>query len=292
MNSFCHYLDRLPTLALRAHLALLCSQPLYPRGFPSPVMEELEKLGLVRRHREGWRPTWLGYGVNNWHRQLEASLHLEHDHPVPEPRAGENGQELGPACDDYRELTFRTGFCWCARPAGLHPGRLPQLAEKILHWHNQNLGRKGPDSSGSGRSLIGLLAQLTSVERAVLQQAWEHPAGVQLAELAGHFACLVHFSVLKTAVYQLMQLGLLSHPELALTWDGRGSVRFMAELQLARQRSKPLDEPRTGENGVDPLHSPCLQFRPLLGQPELCWCGWHQAGHDRREKTGKDELEC
>lgn len=277
MNSFCHYLDRLPTQALRANLALLCSQPRYSRGFASEVMADLEKLGLIRQQRSGWQPTWLGYGVNNWHRQLECSLHLDPTPTVPEPREGENGKDLGPECDDFRELFFRPGFCWCTRPAGLHPRHLPKVATDYLRWHNENEGWK----EDSKRCLVSLLAELTSVERAVLEQVGDlAPTGVHVAELAGCFACLIDYSTLKTAVRHLLRLGLLeSKPDLILTWDGRGLVRYMTELIFAREQSLPLDDPRPGENGVDPLHSPCPSFRALLSQPDSCWCGWNRESH-------------
>ena len=282
MNAFCHYLSRLPTPVLRAQLALLCFQPDLTHGFPARQMELLESLGLVSCSPRGWKPTWLGYGVNNWHRHLEASLYMDSLQSLPQPDIGENGRDLGPPCNHFRELYFRRGTCWCARPAGMHPGALPGLAQRLLDWHNQNHRfRPALDARGSGQRLISLLAGCTSIERVVLQQVSIHSgSGVQLAELAGRTACLVEFPDLEAAVERLIQKGLLQYfPYLMPSWDGRGLVRGMAELARARAEAKPLSEPLVGENGVDRSDRVCCQFRALVTKPDLCWCGWPFSRH-------------
>lgn len=285
MNTFCHYLSRLSTPVLRAQLALLCFQPDFPGGFPARQMELLEALGLVDRSAGKWRPTWSGYGVNNWHRHLEASLYLDTARNLPQPETGENGRDLGPPCNHFRELFFQRGTCWCARPAGLHSGYLPEAARQFLHWHNQKQrSRPALDARGSGQSLISLLAECSSVERVILQEVSVHSGpGVQLAELAGRTACLVDFPALEAAVRRLIHKGLLQLlPDLLPSWDGRGLVRFMAELARSRAEGKPLNEPFAGENGVERSGPACGDFRALLTEPELCWCGWPSSRHGVR----------
>lgn len=283
MNAFCHYLSRLPTPGLRAQLALLCFQPDHSRGFPPAPMARLEALGLVDGSFGRWKPTWLGHGVNNWHRHLEASLYLDSEQPLTQPKQLENGRDLGPPCDCFRELFFRRGYCWCARPAGLHPGRLTEVAQRYLDRCNQQAGRDAAlEASGSGQDLLELLAACSSIERVVLQEACHHPGlGVQLPELAGRTACLVEFPHLKAALESLLEKRLLQRrPEYMPTWDGRGLVRYMAELSQARALGLPLQGPFPGENGVDRTGRPCSQFRPLRTDFGYCWCGWLSAEHD------------
>ncbi len=271
MNAFCHDLSRPPTLALKAHLALLCSQPGHSRGFPVQQMERLEALGLVCRSSNKWQPTWLGHGVNNWHRQMEARLYLDCEASLPEPRPGENGRDPGPPCNHFRELLFRRGFCWCARPADLHPGSPRQ----------DQPPRRDPEAQGSGQSLIRLLRDTTSTERFILQQIAEHQgSGVEPAELAGRTAFLVDPLALKTGVERLTHRNLVQCcPPYLLTWDGRGLVHYMAELAVAREKGLPLSEPGRGENGVDRAVRACAEFRATLTEPASCWCGWELSSH-------------
>lgn len=281
MNRYKPYLKQLPSAALRSCLALVCCERGYALGLPSKHMESLEDLDLVQKHLLGWKPTWLGHGVNNWRRQLEASLFRDPTLPIPEPVENENGQDLAPECQHYRELYYQPGVCWCLRPARLHPGHLVQLAADFLSWHNENERTRQLQLRGSGRSLAELLPQLTSLERTLLNHATaclERPP--TLGELAVRYSCLADFFSLKVALDHLQELELADNRAgLLLTWDGRGLCRWMAESELARQRGFPHSRPAPGENGVDPLPSPCLDFRALLTEPGICWCGWHIMEH-------------
>lgn len=279
VNCFCYYLDLLPTRSLRAHLALLCAQPGQSLGFAQQPMKALQGLGLVYRHGKGWKPTWLGLGVNNWHRQQEAARHINPVAPLPEPRPGENGQDHGPACTEFRELYFRPGFCWCGRPAALHPRCAPEFALEFLRWHNLSQQSTGPGTAHSQTHPVKRLAHLTSVERAVLQTIWDHPR-IQFAGLVGFFAGLFGYGQIKAALASLVTLKLLlDNPQLLLTWDGRAVVCYLSELDLARAFGLPINPPRPGENGHDRLHHPCQEFRGLLARPATCWCGWPRANH-------------
>ncbi|MBS2034546.1 hypothetical protein JST97_06150 [bacterium] len=278
LNCFCYYLSLLPTRTMRAGLALLCAQPDHPHGFPEKMMTALEGLGLVYPKAGAWSPTWWGIGVNNWQRQQEAARHLDLCVPVPEPRPGENGHDEGPICGQFRELYFRPGFCWCGRPAGLHPRRGPRVALEFLRWHRLSQKVVGSGSSHSQASPPRLLARLTTVQRAVLQTIWDYP-GIQLAGLAGFFAGLVGYGQLKAALQDLVELGLLTAQIPLLTREGRAMVGYLAELDLARALGRAPHTPRPGETGYDRLARPCQDFRGLLARPNTCWCGWPQAKH-------------
>ena len=281
LNPYGSYLSQLPSSAHRTCLALVCSEDGFSLGMPERLMEVLENLELVRRHLLGWKPTWLGYAVNNWRRQVEASLFRDPCLPIPEPVEHENGRDPGLECCHYRELYFSPGICWCLRPAREHPNYLSQLAESFLRWHNENERRSRLHRVGSGRPLPELLSLLTTLDRAILEQASAAPANsIQLGELAVRTACLVDFFSLKTCIDRLQALELLdSCPFITLTWDGRGVHRWTTELDLSRRKKSPLSAPRPGENGVDALAVACEQFRGLLGEPEKCWCGWARSQH-------------
>jgi len=274
-------LERLNTACLRSCLAVACAEQGYSLGLPVRQMETLEQLDLVRRHLTGWMPTWLGHGVNNWRRQLEASLFRDPTLPVPEPLESENGEQPGAECNHYRELYFLPGICWCLRPARSHPSQLAQLAMEFLAWHNENQRSQRLQSQGSGRNLVKLLPRLHSLDRTILMHLFRRRSEtVQLGELAIFYACLVDFFSLKASVDRLHELELLdSRPSLVLTWDGRGVCQWMKEVELSRRRGVVFQEPRPGENGIDPQASACAEFRGLLQDSELCWCGWRRMEH-------------
>ncbi|MBS2037083.1 hypothetical protein JST97_18995 [bacterium] len=277
MNGFCHYLNRLPARLERACLAALCAQPRHPHEFPEAAVRTLERLGLVQPHLGGWRPTWLGSGVHNWHRQLKASQFLGLSSPA-EPRPGENGEELGTACYDFRELHFRPRRCWCGRPASVHSGCAPTIAEEFLSWHESF--KDGPAQHRQER-ILAIVLRLSSSQRLVLPQVRDYP-GIKLAGLVGGLAGLVGTARVKEAVQDLLRLRLLLEgPGLLLSWRGRGVACYLAELELARSFGLQLTSPGPGENGFDPLPKPCTQFRGLLTRPSSCWCGWRVDQHSK-----------
>lgn len=244
-------------------------------------MELLENLELARRHLLGWKPTWLGFGVFNWQRQVEASLYRDPNQPPPEPRAGENGHDPGPECNAYRELYFMPGICWCLRPAREHSSHLPELALEFLQWHNEIQRSQKLLLEGTGRDLTEMLVQLTTLERSLIRHLWSRERNsIRLGELASRFVCLVDFFTLKMALDHLQELDLVVvQPEIALTWDGRGLARWISEVELGRAGSGYPTVPNPGENGVDLLASPCDHYRELLGEPKRCWCGWGKLEH-------------
>lgn len=98
------------------------------QGFVAACLSRLCELGLAECRDHVWRLTWTGTGVANWREQkvwlelLPAGMHLT------EPRDGENGLEIGPACDEYRAALFAPGRCWCGRSRREH---LPAQSEEL-----------------------------------------------------------------------------------------------------------------------------------------------------------------
>lgn len=281
-NRFEFLLERLSTAALRGSLAQVCSEGIDARALPKEQMDLLEEMELVRRHLLGWKPTWLGLGVNNWRRQLEASLFRDPVLPVPEPSQYENGHDHAPPCDHYRERYFSPGTCWCLRPPAAHRSYVSRLASEFLTWHNDQIRRKQLQAQGSGRPLRHLLGLLTELEKSVLQYTSIYQSRLpKLGELAIHHACRYDFFSLKLSVDRLQALELLeSSPHLATTWDGRGVCQMALELEQIHSHCVLSAEPRPGENGVDPMPEVCGKFRSLLSVPDRCWCGWQFADHN------------
>ena len=134
MNRFSQILEQLPEDNLRNCLARLCDhRGLDDRETAGCQLERLERLGLALRHLMGWQPTWLAFGVTNWIRQQQAAQGRQ---PIPQPRERENGQQEGPPCDEYRELFFRPGTCWCLRPQWQHRDQVAEIALQFLRSQN------------------------------------------------------------------------------------------------------------------------------------------------------------
>lgn len=92
-------------------------------------LQELEQLGLVVCVDKVWKTTWTGAGVSNWRTQL---LFSENGQPVAEPREGENGQQPGPECSEFRPALFAPGYCWCCRSRKDHVGEVLKAAGRLL----------------------------------------------------------------------------------------------------------------------------------------------------------------
>jgi len=89
-------------------------------AYVGQCLECLRARGLADCLDGVWRLTWTGTGVANWREQKVWSDLLPPGRNLPEPRAGENGLDVGPACDDYRVTLFAPGRCWCGRTRDQH----------------------------------------------------------------------------------------------------------------------------------------------------------------------------
>lgn len=97
------------------------------------IGEDLATIAVAGENAGDCQPSWLGFGVFNWWRQVE----LCRDIASPtEPRQGENGQSRPPgrgeACDHYRAVAFAPGYCWCCAHKKHHKGLDPVQAAKSL----------------------------------------------------------------------------------------------------------------------------------------------------------------
>ena len=112
------------------HLAQLRAELAYAGVFRVEAsLRELETLGLVACVDGLWNATWLGAGVSSWRTQL---LCADEGQTVDEPREGENGQQPGPECSDYRAALFAPGYCWCRRPQKEHASKSARAARRLI----------------------------------------------------------------------------------------------------------------------------------------------------------------
>ena len=101
----------------------------------SLITQDLASFAIDEENAGDIQPSWLGFGVFNWERHLR--MHDIGETPS-KPRQGENGHSRPPgrgeACDSYRPVAFRPGYCWCCAIRGQHHGRAAavQAAESIL----------------------------------------------------------------------------------------------------------------------------------------------------------------
>ena len=277
MNPYAGLLELLPESRLHLALSSLCLEEAGQcASYLEREFDRLEEMGLARRHLMGWVPTWLGYGVFNWSRQLEAACWRDRDVPVPEPRAQENGEQPGPECNLYREMYFKPGICWCLRRAGEHPSYLPEIAMSMLRHHNQELREKALLQAGQGRPLPQLACQINACEQAVLLLLADHWEGQSLGELALKLGLVITYFELKEAVDRLLDLELVLGDPLRASWEGRGVATWLRELRLAT--GQPT-QPEPGENGCQPTAQPCSRFRSLVHDSSKCWCGWPRKSH-------------
>lgn len=92
----------------------------------------LEDLGLLFCDHGVWTCTWIGAGVANWRQQLCWAAYQLPGGPIPAPRPGENGSELGPPCSEFRPTLFAPGYCWCCRAKLDHASEVLRVAERII----------------------------------------------------------------------------------------------------------------------------------------------------------------
>ena len=83
-----------------------------PESLGHLINEDLVQVKVFGNDAGALNLSWLGYGVVNWSRQISEPA----SRPA-EPRQGENGEvppvgRMG-ACDEYRPISFRPGYCWC-----------------------------------------------------------------------------------------------------------------------------------------------------------------------------------
>ena len=102
------------------------------------LLRELETMELIRSEEGFWECTWGGDGVANWRQQLAWAQVCYPDEPVPEPRASENGSDLGPPCQDFRATYFAPGYCWCCRIRFDHSSEVIRAAERLLRKASAN----------------------------------------------------------------------------------------------------------------------------------------------------------
>jgi len=110
-------------------------------GDVRPLLARLEALGLLACRQGFWACTWAGAGVANWRQQLCWAEYQMPDEPVPLPRPGENGNELGPPCSKFRAALFAPGYCWCYRSQAEHSLVLPKLdlSTSMKSWYQTRL---------------------------------------------------------------------------------------------------------------------------------------------------------
>lgn len=255
-------------------------------GPVEPHLRHLQELGLVEHlpDNEGWIPTWLGQGVRNWAVQLEmCQMYDQAD--VPEPTDQENGNQIGPPCNDYRPLQFAPGYCWCGRFRTDHAGEVAKKAEQFLAWDGEQKRRQRLWERGSGRKFSAIYQGLREPARAVLQQIHQERAeGISLGQLVERFTGQLKYAEIQATVNELEELELVLANEnrsyWSPTWDGTGVSNWAAEWALHKQLNHPMPEPRPDENGFDGPKLACDHYRALLREPGFCWCGHSQAEHD------------
>ena len=229
---------------------------------------------------QGWRPSWLGRGVVNWHRQRrEASLRGLR---ASQPRPGENGDQPGPVCNEFRELLFSGVYCWCGRPSSEHPHEVVRTASRMLAYYDRNRNLGPLSGRVTGRSLVHLAGRLPGDLRHLLQLIGAD--GATLAELLHKLNGCFDLLPLQLGLDYLADLDLVYLDEGELvwfpSWDGMGLKIWLQEQFVHMALHEPLPEVRPGENGHTVLPEACDKFRPLLSLGGgSCWCGHAFAAH-------------
>jgi len=228
----------------------------------------------------GWKLTWQGSGVANWHKQLREGLARKL--PVPRPRPGENGGHLGPPCDDFRELLFSGIYCWCGRLRSEHPGEVIRTAQNLLAHHDRTRRLDPPQHRVTGRAFVQLAAELPSELRQFLQRL--SPQGATLAELHQQWQGRLRFPAIEASLTYLAEKDLVYLDETELlwfpSWDGIGLANWLQEQFVHEALKKELPEVLPGENGNASSAETCDNFRPLLSRGGYsCWCGHTFARH-------------
>lgn len=245
--------------------------------YPGPLLE-LELLECAPGI--GWRPTWLGRGVVNWHRQQREAL--QRKLRASQPRPGENGDQPGPPCDDFRELLYSGVYCWCGRLSSQHPLEAVRTASRMLVFTDRN--RRLGELSGrlSDRSFPQLADRIPSELRHLLQRIGAD--GVTVTELQHKLSSRVRLPALQLGLNYLADHNVVYLDEEELvwypSWEGMGLKIWLQEQFVHTALHEALPEVRRKENGHTPLPQACNRFRPLLSLGGgSCWCGHAFTAH-------------
>lgn len=256
------------------------------QGKEIPVSERhlsrlLELHLLEFAYRSGWRPTWLGSGILNWHKQLQEAL--KRKVRAPKPRLGENGNQPGPPCHDFRELLFSGVYCWCGRLRSDHPGEAAGIAAALLAHHDRNQKLAPFHERITGRCFDQLAVSLPSDLQTFLQLV--SPLGSSIHDL--HYQLgQVRFLAVQASLSYLGELDLVYFNPVNLlwypTWDGVGLKNWLQEQFVREGLKEPMLTVRFGENGQTSMARACNEFRPILSKGGgACWCG-----HSLQKHTG------
>lgn len=234
------------------------------------ALQDLECLGLlaVSRPARSYHPTWRALQVFNYYQQ---ALWADPWLPVAEPGREENGDSpAGAACQDYRPLAFRPGYCWCGHHEAAHSGDL--LAGEGSGIAAEAAARAPGEGARCYETLLVNLPILHNRILRVLSIAWTQ-SSAHLARLIGHSV-----ETVEAALEQLCSLDLVeqNRDKWSLSWDGQGLVNWANHLLCG---GDPNSHPAAGENGSTVSPGPCLQFRLFAGTLDGCWCGRLRSEH-------------
>lgn len=267
-------------------LELTCRYPGQVLAVPESQMSRLQDLDLLQyRGPQGWQPSWWGWAVLNWHRQL---CEARDRRLVPSrPREMENGVHPGPACAKFRPLLFSGVLCWCGRLRSEHPDQAPEIALSFLAYQCRKGRLAHPRFRVSGRSFRDLVRELPAEVRESLDLI--EPEGATLAQLFQLLCGRLRFLAVQETMSFLQERDLVFYHEEALrwhlSWDGLGVVNWLRERVLRNFLGKPMSRVFCGENGETLQPSACDRFRPLLSKgSKSCWCGHLSVAHAFRSE--------
>ena len=149
-NPFRPLLEKLPDPATRECLSVVNNargltlrevERKVQAGPMEPHLQHLLSLGLVASDGQHWTVTWVGRGVYHWHQQLSWA-EFSPEEAMPEPRAGENGDDLVPGCNQYRPVFASAGRCWCGKTRRDHASEAPKTAAKMLAQEREEIRRE------------------------------------------------------------------------------------------------------------------------------------------------------
>ncbi|ODT74142.1 hypothetical protein ABS71_06010 [bacterium SCN 62-11] len=170
-------------------------------------VKRLLEMDLVEfRHSQGWRPNWWGLAVLNWHRQLREARDRKIALP-PKPGEGENGEHLGPPCENFRELLFSGVYCWCGRLRSDHLDQAPETALRFLGYHERSRTLQPPQTRISGRSFREVVKELPSDLCDMLEPI--HPQGATMHQLYHLLGGRIRFLAIQESLNFLLERDLV-----------------------------------------------------------------------------------
>lgn len=262
-------------------LELTCRYPGQVLAVPESQMSRLQDLDLLQyRDAQGWQPSWWGWAVLNWHRQLREARDRR---LIPsQPREMENGVHPGPVCGEFRPLLFSGVLCWCGRLRGEHRDQAPETALRFLAFQDRNRRLTQLRFRVSGRSFRDLARELPSEVCELLDLL--EPEGTTLAQMFQLLCGRMRFRAVQESVTFLLERDLVFSFEDRLrwfpSWDGLGVINFLRERVLRNCLGKPMPRIFCGENGETLQSSACERYRPLLSkESKSCWCGHLSVAH-------------